>query len=341
MTDPHWPSPERLEALLRPIGRLRVLVCGDLFLDRYLWIDPARVERSLETGREAHQAIGTRCSPGGAGNLAVNAAALGAQVGVMGVIGDDGEGFELTRALQQRQIDTRLLISTPDRPTPSYWKPMRTDATGLDAEMDRIDLRAREPIATDILKSLADCLPAEGHAYDVILCGDQYPEHNCGLFSGPFLDALMKYAADSRHTIWADSRERAAQFIGTIVKPNLTEVCKATGFEADHRYAEAAAMTLSARTHRPVIVTLSEQGALCVDSGSISRVSAVPQPGPIDPTGAGDACLAAMALTHAAGASLCEAAAVGMLAAGFSVRQLGQTGNPTGADLIEIRTSLG
>ncbi len=340
MTEQIWPSVERLEELLAHVTGLRVLVCGDLFLDRYIQIDPARVEVSLETGRQAHQGVGTRCSPGGAGNLAANAAVLGAQVAVLGVIGDDGEGYELIRALQGHHIDTTALRSDPSRPTPSYWKPMRIDAAGLDAEMDRIDLRARTPVASALLQTLAQTLSQTVDRYDLVLCGDQYPEPDCGLFSGAFLQALLAVARAPETTVWVDSRERAVQFTGAILKPNLSEACRAVGLPVDYQSAEPAAAALHAHSGRPVVVTLSERGALAYEDGLCWRIPAVPQPGAVDPTGAGDACLASMALTHAAGASLAEAAAIGMLAAGFAVRQLGRTGTPTVSDLVAIRRGL-
>src|SRR5438874_3661096 len=90
-----------LRQVLERIPSLTVGVLGDLFLDRYLEIDAALTEPSLETGLDAYQVVGVRPSPGAAGTVINNLIALGVeQVHALAVIGDDGEGYELRQALQ-------------------------------------------------------------------------------------------------------------------------------------------------------------------------------------------------------------------------------------------------
>src|SRR2546429_9426956 len=91
-----------LNKILDTIPRLRIAVIGDLFLDRYLDLDDALTEPSLETGLDAYQVVGVRSYPGAAGTVVNNLSALG--VGTIlpiAVIGDDGEGCELWQALEQ------------------------------------------------------------------------------------------------------------------------------------------------------------------------------------------------------------------------------------------------
>src|SRR5689334_24817005 len=89
-----------LERILAGIPRLTVGVLGDLFLDRYLDIDAALTEPSLETGLDAYQVVRVRSSPGAAGTVINNLVALGVgRVCPVAVIGDDGEGYELQAAL--------------------------------------------------------------------------------------------------------------------------------------------------------------------------------------------------------------------------------------------------
>src|SRR2546421_6009228 len=93
--------PPPLEVLLDRISRLTIGVVGDLFLDRYLDIDGALTEPSLETGLDAYQVVRVRSIPGAAGTIINNLVALGvAEVLPIAVIGDDGEGHELRQALQ-------------------------------------------------------------------------------------------------------------------------------------------------------------------------------------------------------------------------------------------------
>src|SRR5436309_9264571 len=89
-----------LEHILTRLPSVRVGVLGDLFLDRYLDLDGTLTEPSLETGLAAYQVVRVRPSPGAAGTLINNLVALGVGcVYPIAVIGDDGEGYELRRAL--------------------------------------------------------------------------------------------------------------------------------------------------------------------------------------------------------------------------------------------------
>src|SRR4029077_15027684 len=101
-------------------------VIGDLFLDRYLDIDGALSEPSLETGLDAYQVVGVRSYPGAAGTVINNLVALGLKrVYPISVIGDDGEGYELLQALDRLEfVDRAWILQGPNRRTPTYIKPM-------------------------------------------------------------------------------------------------------------------------------------------------------------------------------------------------------------------------
>src|SRR5258706_10742888 len=118
---PPTPSRERIQELLWRAPRMRVLVLGDFFLDKYLVTDPALSEVSIETGQEARQVVEVRCSPGAAGTVTNNLSALGiGQIGALGVIGDDGEGYELLKGLERTRVETGSLIRSSERFTPTY-----------------------------------------------------------------------------------------------------------------------------------------------------------------------------------------------------------------------------
>ena len=90
----------RFEAITGQYPQLRIAVVGDFCLDRYLEIDPARAETSIETGLPVYNVTRVRAQPGGAGTVLNNLIALG--VGTLypvGFAGEDGEGYELGRAL--------------------------------------------------------------------------------------------------------------------------------------------------------------------------------------------------------------------------------------------------
>src|SRR5437868_1040914 len=140
-----------LESILTRIPALTVGVVGDLFLDRYLDIDAALTEPSLETGLDAYQVVGVRSTPGAAGTVINNLSALGVkQVRAFAVIGDDGEGYELRAALANlKRVDARGILAWPGRRTPTYTKPMLHEAGQAPRELNRLDIKNRTPLPRD------------------------------------------------------------------------------------------------------------------------------------------------------------------------------------------------
>ena len=91
----------RFHAITNEYPRLRIGVAGDFFLDRYLHIDPAKAETSIETGLPVHNVVEVRSQPGAAGTILNNLVALGVgEIHTIGFCGADGEGYELRRALR-------------------------------------------------------------------------------------------------------------------------------------------------------------------------------------------------------------------------------------------------
>jgi len=119
----HMPQ-DRLGQLLARFPRLRIAVIGDFFLDKYLDVDPALAETSLETAKVAHQVVAVRHSPGAAGTIVSNLSALGAgTMHAVGFSGDDGESYDLRADLARLRCTTQHLHVVPERMTPTYLKP--------------------------------------------------------------------------------------------------------------------------------------------------------------------------------------------------------------------------
>src|ERR1043166_5874697 len=93
----------RLQQIVQKYSSLRIIVLGDFCLDRYLEIDPTKQETSLETGLPVHNVVNVRAQPGGAGTIVNNLSALGiGTIYPLGFVGNDGEGLELWRALENK-----------------------------------------------------------------------------------------------------------------------------------------------------------------------------------------------------------------------------------------------
>src|SRR5438093_12475023 len=131
----------RFEKITNRYPRLRVAIIGDFCLDRYLEVDPTRQEISIETGLPVHNVINVRSQPGGAGTILNNLAALGVgEIHPVGFCGEDGEGWELRRALAAlRGVNLDNFLTTPLRRTFVYCKPLVIEPTGPPRELNRLD----------------------------------------------------------------------------------------------------------------------------------------------------------------------------------------------------------
>lgn len=324
-------GPERLSELTARFGSLRVAVLGDYFLDKYYEVDPALAEPSLETGLTAHQVVGVRHSPGAAGTVVNNLAALGAdRLAAVGFAGDDGEGYELRQDLAALGVDLAHLHTDPSRRTPLYLKPRDSGRPGLAGEHSRYDVKNRAPTSPDLEAEVLESLRAVLPESDALIVMDQVEEEGRGAVTAAVVRALEDLLPRfPRLVAWADSRRRIRSYRGLILKMNQFELAGVHDPEPgseipDARIVQALAET-EARAGAGVYATVGGRG-VWVGGRHPVRVPAVLVPPPVDPTGAGDSFSAGAVLALASGASPAEAALVGNLVASITVRQLSTTG---------------
>jgi len=329
---------ERLQSLLDRFPGLRIAVAGDFFLDRYLILDSSLTEVSLETGLDAYQVVAKRHSPGAAGTVASNLKALGVgDVLAVGVIGDDGEGYELRRAIDRIGVDRKHLIIRSDLFTPTYTKPMLRE-NGKERELNRLDVKNRRPMPEDVqdevIRRVRECL----EDVDAVIVGDQVQERDCGVVTDRVREALAGMAAESGKVFFADSRTRIGEFSNFIVKPNRLEAVLAVNadFEGEPTIEEvqAAGRALLQRTGRPVYITLGERGILLLSEEGQDEIPAVPVEGEIDIVGAGDSTTAGIVCGLCAGATLQEAGLLGNIVASITIQQLGTTGTASPGQVL-------
>ena len=140
-------TPERFRAITSRYASLRIAIVGDFCLDRYLEIDPALGETSIETGLPVHNVARVRAQPGGAGTILNNLVALGVgRIVPVGFCGDDGEGYELKRELGARQgVELDHFVTSPERRTFTYCKPLVVEPGREPVELNRLDSKNWTP----------------------------------------------------------------------------------------------------------------------------------------------------------------------------------------------------
>lgn len=332
---------ERLAQILNQFSSRRILVLGDFFLDKYLMLDRRLSEISLETDLEAYQVTALRSSPGAAGTVVNNLRALGVEVTALGVIGDDGEGYDLRRALDSQGVDTGGLIVSAERFTPTYVKPMMRESDGPVHELNRLDIKNRATLSDALQDQVIAELNRLISGVDAVIVADQVPEANCGVITDRVRKALATLAQTPNAPLIAvDSRERAGLYRNVIVKPNAREALTAIGkppiseAKIDPAAVERAGQTLFDCTGRPVFVTIGALGMLVFSSAGMERVPGVPVSGPLDIVGAGDSVMASLTAALCSGASPAEAAWVGNLVGSITVQQLGTTGTASVEEVL-------
>ncbi len=326
-----------LHTLLTRFANLDLIVLGDFFLDRYLILDPNLSETSIETGLEARQVVEIRNSPGAAGTVTSNLSALGVgNIRALGFIGTDGQGYDLKTGLHATGVETSGLIETPDRFTPTYTKPLLKTTR---EEQERIDIKNRAPLPRDledhILNALHDLLP---HAHGLIAL-DQVQERNCGVLTDRIRNELANLAKKYPNTvIFADSRTRIGEFINVIAKPNQDEAVRASfpehEGEIDQTRLETCARAFSRRTGQPAYITLGPNGILCANQDILHHIPGIAVPDPIDIVGAGDSVSASIVSALCAGATLTQAALLGVLVSSITIQQLGTTGTASPEQIL-------
>lgn len=335
-------TPARFAEITDRYASLRLALVGDFCLDRYLEIDPALAETSIETGLPVHNVVRVRSQPGGAGTILNNLVALGiGHINPIGFCGDDGEGYELQAAM--RKLPGVWLLGfkqTPLRRTFTYCKPLVVAAGKPPVELNRLDSKNWTPTPALIEGMIINSLEERASELQAVILLDQVDLPETGAVTKRVLDAIG-YLAHLRPElpIVGDSRRGLRGWPATIFKMNLAELCSLTGLTSDASLPRIGdtAMQLAQRNQREVFITLSERGILgATPNGDVEHVPCHPLRGPIDIVGAGDAVTANLTAALAAGARLREAIELANAAASVVIHQLGTTGTASVPQIREL-----
>jgi len=322
---------------------LRLALVGDFCLDRYLEIDPARGETSIETGLPVHNVVRVRSQPGAAGTILNNLVALGVgKLWPVGFHGVDGEGFELHRALAALPgADLQHFWQTPLRRTFTYCKPLLMHPGQPPQELSRLDSKNWEPTPALVERMIWQSIEELRIKVDGVAVMDQVDLPDTGVVTARIRPLLGTFPAGTPGTpVVADCRRGLRGYPPVTFKMNATELCGLTGLpdNTDLRRLREATLALAKENGREVFVTLSERGILgAAPNGEVEHVPCHPLRGPIDIVGAGDAVTANLTAALAAGATLREAIELANAAASIVIHQLGTTGT---ASVPQIRGLL-
>jgi D-beta-D-heptose 7-phosphate kinase/D-beta-D-heptose 1-phosphate adenosyltransferase len=307
---------------------MHVWVVGDLMLDEYVM---GAVERiSPEAPVPVVRVRDTEHRLGGAANVARQVAALGAEVSLAGVIGDDAAGEDFLRLCAASNIDTRAVIRLPERRTTRKLRVL-----GHSQQLLRLDWEDLKPCAPQATVRMVSKL-ADGRRPDAIILSD----YAKGVLTPETIASVTALRGGGPVVVDPKHRDFTRYRGATTITPNLRELeaAAAQALDPDDTEAIAAAARLLAQAAglEAMVVTLGDRGMLVVPvQGNNTAVPAIKRE-VYDVTGAGDTAISVLTLSLAAGASLPEAAQLANAAAGVSVGQIGAVAVDAGS----IRNAL-
>jgi D-beta-D-heptose 7-phosphate kinase/D-beta-D-heptose 1-phosphate adenosyltransferase len=305
-----------LAPLLKKIAGLRILVVGDVMLDHYIWGDATRI--SPEAPVPVVDIARDSWTAGGAANVALNIASLGARCTVAGFVGNDDAGTRLTTILHGKKI---AVLATPGE-APTI---VKTRVLVQHQQLCRLD-REAPPSAYHVSVTKAEALLAkEIAACDAMILSD----YAKGILTDEIVARLTQLARRAGKFVALDPKpKRPLAFHGLdLITPNKREALQLAGIEpAPHTRFPAAEVCASLHDRyatRHLVVTLGEDGMLLSAGGKIVKTIPTAAREVFDVSGAGDTSLAGLVLALAAGAPLETAAHFANAASGVVVGKIG------------------
>ena len=314
---------QSLVGLLNGFHAARVLVLGDVMLDRFVYGSVERI--SPEAPIPVVSVDRVSDMPGGAANVARNIADLGSKVILIGVVGADTPGEDLRAQLAAFPTISARLTTDASRPTT-----VKTRYVADGQQVMRADRECRDPLSAEVAPRLLDALAGALDEVDFIVLSD----YAKGVLSDAVTRAAIEAARSRGRRIIVDPKAKDfAKYRGaTLITPNRLELHQACGQACDsHEQVVAGARRiLEQGICEALVVTRGKDGiSVVVADGTDAHLPTAARQ-IFDVSGAGDTVVATLALGLIAGGSLIDAAALANVAAGIAVGKRGTATVSTG-----------
>lgn len=325
---------QRVEQILARFARQRILVVGDLMLDRYIRGTVSRI--SPEAPVPVVHVTDERFVPGGASNVAHNVAALGGRGAVAGVLGRDPAAADLLGVLRARKVNVDAALRLP-----GYRTIVKTRIVAERQQVVRVDWEQRLDLAGRPLAQFLQRLARAVSRADGVIIED----YGKGLIAQPIVDTVLEAARRRKLPVGLDPKDNEELDVRgiTLATPNRKEAFVAAGREdpgagpdplKDPALLEVGAKLLALWKPRFLNITLGALGMLLLEKGQPPRHVPTRAREVFDVSGAGDTVIATCVLALAAGANHLEASEIANIAAGVVVGKLG-TATCTQRELLD------
>jgi D-beta-D-heptose 7-phosphate kinase/D-beta-D-heptose 1-phosphate adenosyltransferase len=322
--DSSLPERSLVENLVSHFVSQRILVLGDYMLDQFIW---GRVERiSPEAPVPVVNVERESFSAGGAGNVAMNIAAMGARVFSVGFVGGDTSGDHIIRLLEKEAIDTLGLLRIERSTT------VKTRIVAHQQQVVRVDREEQSPPGVEVERDLAAAFRDHLPSVDAVIISD----YAKGCVTPGLLSNILPAANAQGRLVCVDPKVRYFSSYSpvTVVTPNQLEAAGVIShpISNDSELEAAGHRILQMIDCKSLLITLGNRGMALFDQGEITLIPACARE-VYDVTGAGDTVISILALALAAGASMLDAVKLTNVAAGIVVGKIG-TATATPQELI-------
>lgn len=307
------------DQLFASFKNTQVLIVGDVMLDTYWWgnVDRISPEAPVPVVALKHKEYRV----GGAANVALNTASLGANTAIISIIGDDADGNQLIQLMEQSGINTANIIRSSDRITTNKMRIM-----GRNQQMMRLDAEMVNDISQQLeiqlLKTVENFI--EKHKPAVLI----FEDYNKGVLTKELITAIT--ALCNKHQIFTAVDPKKKNFLAyqdvTIFKPNLKEVKEGLNIHIDQINLEKMqhihGVLKEILRHRISLITLSEYGIFYQKENDASIIPTHIR-NIADVSGAGDTVIAVASLVYAATENIQLAAEMANIAGGLVCEEVG------------------
>jgi rfaE bifunctional protein kinase chain/domain len=307
---------KRLEKILESFPKARILVVGDIMMDRFIWGKVSRI--SPEAPVPVVVVEKETFLFGGAANVVHNIHALGGEALLCGVVGEDEMGQRFLDDLTHVGVETRGVLVERGRQTT-----LKTRIIAHHQQVVRIDRETTDHLRPSTYRGLSELLRENLEEFDGVILSD----YGKGLLTRGLIHATIRRARETRRFVLVDPKLKNFPFYkgAKVVTPNTTEASSASGMPITDLVSLKKAGRLLMRKLRcdALVITRGEEGMAIFENNKEPFLVPTVAKEVYDVTGAGDTVIAAMALALASGADVREAASLANYAAGIVVGKMG------------------
>ncbi len=306
------------DSFLEKISELRVLIVGDVMLDRYWWGSVNRISPEAPVPIVNLEKISL--TAGGAANVAANIAGLGAKPFLVGIVGIDEEAKLLREVLESKAISAEFLSDIPNRKTT-----VKTRIVAHNQQVARIDQESKNNLTVAEEESIWNLIEKLSAEVQVIIISD----YGKGFISNSLCQRLIKFAGIVGKSVIIDPKGKNYQKYrgATLLTPNrseVSEVFQLTDF-TQTTIENAGSRMIDEYDLEAMLITQGEDGMTLFERNGKTEHLRVTARNVYDVTGAGDTVIACLACASGIGETLSNAAKFANIAAGLVVEKVGTT----------------